>query len=62
MNLHKLNQPKGRQDKDRRGEGREGWGGDRQRKRKGIEGRERGGSGRERGDVRRGGKSVKWSK
>ena len=29
---------------DRRGEGREGWGGDRQRKRKGIEGRERGGS------------------
>ena len=29
---------------DRRGEGRKGWGGDRQRKRKGIEGRERGGN------------------
>ena len=44
--------------------GDKGWGGDQaHRKRKGIEqigkGEE---AGRERGDVRRGGKSVKWSK
>ena len=47
---------------DRRGEGREGWGGDRQRKRKGIEVGKGEEAGRERGDVRRGGKNVKWNK